>query len=554
MLNIRIAKEEDIPKIRDIFIAVYGKGYPYQQFYDEQWLRRSVFSDDILMLVAEETETGGILGTASVVFDIGAYSDLIGEFGRLAVLPDARGMGTGKLLMQKRIELIQDRLHLGLIGGRVVHPYAQKIALAHQFVPVGFLPLKHYFSGKRECLTLLVRYFGDALSLRKNNPRIISEAYPLANLAMQFLSLPCDVIVDESSLPYPHDNDYQIEELSVEGLPSLLRIERGRVRNREIFGHIRIEYGFFKLRIGQASYLVARDKGHIAGAIGFILDRVEKIVRVFEMIPSTDLVIRFLLSELERKCREEWDVEYIEIDVSAHATRMQRTLLELFFLPAAYIPAMVFHDVERLDIIRMVRLLNPQELGHLELVPTAKSVADLVMRGFKSRTIMPRVAQAVSKISLFDGLGEEQLLRFASVCTVKDYNPGEQIFSEGDPGDSIRIVLEGRVGIYLGTPPVRIGAVGKGEALGELSLLSSGQHSATATADTPVEAVVLSHRDLSDLIRLRPDIGLYIYKNLADGLGKKLFRSDLSLRYFLFGEQELPRKETPSDPSRSTED
>jgi hypothetical protein len=37
--------------------------------------------------------------------------------------------------------------------------------------------------------------------------------------------------------------------------------------------------------------------------------------------------------------------------VSAHAPRMQRTLIELGFLPVAYLPALVFHDVERLDVV-----------------------------------------------------------------------------------------------------------------------------------------------------------------------------------------------------------
>ena len=66
--------------------------------------------------------------------------------------------------MEKRIEAIQDRLHLGLILGRVVHPFAQNISLAHQFVPLGFLPLCYCFS-RRESIALLGRYWGDELAL-----------------------------------------------------------------------------------------------------------------------------------------------------------------------------------------------------------------------------------------------------------------------------------------------------------------------------------------------------------------------------------------------------
>ena len=47
---VREAREEDVSGIRDIFMAVYGDDYPYSYFLDPTWLKRSVFSDDILLL------------------------------------------------------------------------------------------------------------------------------------------------------------------------------------------------------------------------------------------------------------------------------------------------------------------------------------------------------------------------------------------------------------------------------------------------------------------------------------------------------------------------
>ncbi len=235
MIRVREAHEEDVGQIREIFLAVYGADYPHHEVYDELWLKRSVFTDDALILVAEESDTGRVIGTASVLFDFGAHSDLVGEFGRLAVHPDYRRLQIGKLLMDKRLEAIQNRLHVGLVVARTVHPYAQQISLAQGFIPTGFLPLKHFFR-HRESFALLARYFGDALALRRNNPRIIPEAYALANLVMSHPPLTPDFIVDEDSAPYPAGGDYTIEQLQAEGYPALLRIERGRVRNREIFG------------------------------------------------------------------------------------------------------------------------------------------------------------------------------------------------------------------------------------------------------------------------------------------------------------------------------
>ena len=171
-----------------------------------------------------------------------------------------------------------------------------------------------------------------------------------------------DAIVDEEAAAYPAGSVYTTQELSTEGYAALLRIERGRVRNREIFGPLRLHYGLFLVQARRSRYLIARENGAIAGAVGFILDPAEKVVRVFELISLHDDVVRFLLAELERLCRQEWQVCYVEIDVSAYSPRMQRTLVEIGFLPAAYVPALVFHEVERLDTIKMVRLLTPLQV------------------------------------------------------------------------------------------------------------------------------------------------------------------------------------------------
>ena len=80
MIRIREAREEDVGQIREIFLAVYGADYPHHEVYDELWLKRSVFTDDGLILVAEDTDPAGrVIGTASVLFDFGAHSDLVGQ-------------------------------------------------------------------------------------------------------------------------------------------------------------------------------------------------------------------------------------------------------------------------------------------------------------------------------------------------------------------------------------------------------------------------------------------------------------------------------------------
>lgn len=528
MIKVRVARDTDAPAIADIFHATYGSAYAYPQFYDPYELKRLIFADDTIVVVAEDLETGQVVGTASVLEEKGAYTDLGGEFGRLAVHPDARHRGIGQLLMEGRLELVKDRLHIGIMEARIVHPYSTKIATAHGFTTVGYLPGKLMIEW-RENLALLARHFGDALQLRRNHPRVIPEAYRLTSSSLKGCGLDNDAIVDEESPPYPHRDDFVLEELTTEGYAALLRIQRGRLKNREVFGPMRLHYGYFKLKAKDSHYLIARDKGDIAGAIGYTHDEREGIVIVFEMISLQDDVIRFLITELLRRCETEMAAQYVEVDVSAYAPSMQRTFLEFGFLPVAYVPALVFHKVERLDVVKMGRLYAKLDTSRETLIPDVESMCDLVISSFERRAVEPRIRAAVDQVDLFRGLSEEQQQRVAVACDPRSYQAGETIFKAGMAGEGLHVVLSGDVDIFFGDPPAPVGSVGRGESLGEVSTLSGTAHSATAIAREAVETAVLSHDVLNQLIRQRPDIGVILYRSLAVGLGEKLQRSDLAL-------------------------
>jgi len=528
MISVREATGKDVSAIRDIFLASYGTDYTDPRYYDESLLTRLVYAEDSLLLVAEDDATGQVIGTASVELEIGANSDLVGEFCRLAVHPSARNRGVGKLLLIERLKRVQDRLQVGLVEARVSHPYAVKIAEDQHFAVVGFLPLV-WRMREGESLAILIRFFGNALELRNNQPRLIPEIYPLAHLALDNCSLKPDMIVDEDSPAYPPGSRFELQELTTEGYAPLLRIERGRVRRREIFGPGRLHYGIFKLQADHSRYLIAREDGRITGGVGFTVDPLDKAVRIFELIALHDGVIRFLLTELERASREEWGSGIVEVDVSAYSPRMQRTLLELGFLPVAYIPALVFHEVERLDVVKMLRSLTPPKVGTEGLGRCCKVVAELVLKGFRVNSVLPQISRAVQALVLFDGLDREQVARLAGMCGVATFEPGEIIFREGEIAAAMHVVLDGEVAVAIAGSAAPVGTIRVGECLGEISLLTAAAHSATATAHTRVETAVLRHQDLAELIRLRPDIGLHIYRNLAVGMGEKLKRLNVVL-------------------------
>ena len=523
-ISIRKATLHDVDGIREVFEAEYGEGYPYPQYCDTEELNRLVYAGGSILLVAVDDDTGRVAGTASVVFSIAAQNDLAGEFGRLVVHPDFRGRGIGKQLMQSRIDHVEPRLHVGIVDNRTSHMISQRISEKFGFVPIGFIPMKLLVE-RRESIAQYVRYFGDALSLRRNNPRIIPEASRLAGFALENCRLPMDAIVDDTSAPYACDEDFELGELQTEGYAPLLRIERGRVQHRDVFGPVRLHYGLFQLRSRHSDYLIARRDKQIAGGIGFLVDETERAAKVIELISVSDQTIRFLLEAFLQKCRSELAVEYVEIDVSAYSPRMQRTLLELGFLPVSYIPANVFHQVERLDVIKMAKILVPLDFTDLQFTDSVKPIANVVMDAFKSKEVLPRIARASEATPLFEGLSKQQRQTLVAICDSHSFERGDAIYRQGESDGTMHLVLDGRVNL-VDNNRQSIGGVGAGQCIGESSLLYSSQDSQMHTVDAIAECNVVTAAfpkvAFAELVRRRPDIGVVIFRNLAVDVSKKL--------------------------------
>src|SRR6476661_4793002 len=106
MITIREAAGRDVAAIREIFQASYGTGYTDPRYYDDALLTRLVYSNDSILLVAEDTDAGKVVGTASVELEVGAHSDLVGEFCRLAVHPASRQRGVGAMLLSERLRRV----------------------------------------------------------------------------------------------------------------------------------------------------------------------------------------------------------------------------------------------------------------------------------------------------------------------------------------------------------------------------------------------------------------------------------------------------------------
>ena len=79
-------------------------------------------------------------------------------------------------------------------------------------------------------------------------------------------------------------------------------------------------------------------------------------------------------------------------------------------------PALAFDEVERIDIVKMSRLLVPLDTSNVEFFESAKPLGRRVLRQFRSRDVIPRLAEAIEDMELFRGMTDEQARQVAAVC------------------------------------------------------------------------------------------------------------------------------------------
>ncbi|KYK31340.1 MAG: hypothetical protein AYK22_08000 [Thermoplasmatales archaeon SG8-52-3] len=524
-MEIKRADVSDVPKIMDLFLKIYGPNYPFKSFYDPMWLTKSIYSDDNIFMVAKDKNK--IIGTGSVYLTAGGFSDLIGEFGRLVVDPHSKGKGAGTDIMKGLMDSVSDMIQFGFAECRVVHPGAQKISERCGFYPTGFEPNKYQLATARESVVFVTKLFGTALSLRRNNPRVIASIYPMAAKSMKNLGLPVDLIVEDEVDGYPTEKKFDIKELQSEGVSPLLRIERGRIKNPELFGNLSLSYGFFKIATNQSHYLVAVDNDVTLGAIGFTVDNIDKKVKVLELIEFDDEVKGFLLETLVKQAPTKYGAQYIEIDVSAYSPRMQKTLDRLGFVPVAYCPSMVFRGVERLDVVRMAKLNFPPDVENIILTSMSQDMFKLAMKDLEIKKIGMEITEITRKSDIFQGLSEGELSQLAQICKMVSYPAGKIICSEGECGSEIFVLAEGRASVRAkrtGKKKSKIGMIRQGEIFGEMAIIEDLPRVADLVTDVDSKLVVIDRFELENLMNKNNHLGKLVMKNVAKGLSRKLRR------------------------------
>ena len=122
---------------------------------------------------------------------------------------------------------------------------------------------------------------------------------------------------------------------------------------------------------------------------------------------------------------------------------------------------------------------------------------------------------------LFEALSDEDASALRAGIIQVHLDRGERLFSEGDDGDKLYIILEGKIKLTKAAPDGRenlLSVHGPGEMFGELSLFDPIPRTSSATAVTSARLAGLAHDDLRSWLSGRPEVAMHLLQALAQRL------------------------------------
>ncbi|RWX56073.1 cation:proton antiporter [Photobacterium chitinilyticum] len=187
--------------------------------------------------------------------------------------------------------------------------------------------------------------------------------------------------------------------------------------------------------------------------------------------------------------------EYAETLQKRHLVRVALRLEEASYhqmLDENIISPEVFNDLAR-ELDKRNRIMDRQPKLDLGLEPT----------------------KLVAKVPFFTKIGAHRISEIASMLMPRLVVPGERIINRGEPGTAMYFISSGAVEATTKYQPVRLGS---GDFFGELALLTQEPRSATVTAISYCQLLVLQLDDFNRITSAHP----YLQERITEVAGKRL--------------------------------
>jgi CRP-like cAMP-binding protein len=126
--------------------------------------------------------------------------------------------------------------------------------------------------------------------------------------------------------------------------------------------------------------------------------------------------------------------------------------------------------------------------------------------------------EVIRRAPLFTALDDAAAATLRESMTQVKVTKGHTLFKEGDAGDRLFVVVEGKLKLGTSSGDGRenlLSILGPGDMFGELSLFDPGPRTATATAVTDSRVLALANDQVIGWVTAHPQVSLQLLKRLA---------------------------------------
>jgi serine/threonine protein phosphatase PrpC/CRP-like cAMP-binding protein len=126
----------------------------------------------------------------------------------------------------------------------------------------------------------------------------------------------------------------------------------------------------------------------------------------------------------------------------------------------------------------------------------------------------------LKQVPIFEQLSYQQLVRILNLAQQRPLAAGQRVFDEGDEGDELYVLLQGRIELTRGG--VVIAHLEAGAHLGEMALIDASARSTAAIAVAPGKLLALSREDFYQILRREPPLAVKLLLSFLQILATRL--------------------------------
>src|SRR6478609_8805956 len=128
--------------------------------------------------------------------------------------------------------------------------------------------------------------------------------------------------------------------------------------------------------------------------------------------------------------------------------------------------------------------------------------------------------EMLARMPLFRPLNDREILRVLQVTDVITYRPGEVVITEGEKGEELFIVLSGQ--LTVSRKGADVATLAPGAHVGEMALVRSQPRSATVTADSMSELMVIRRQEFFEILRKEHQLAVKLLWQFTGVLADRL--------------------------------